>query len=65
MAYKVSVEKRLYQTAIVEIDASSEEEAIRLVQQKIDNGRLVDKDVAWGELMHEYGTFNTTGDVDE
>ena len=64
MAYKVSVEKRLYQTAIVEIDASSEEEAIRLVQQKIDNGRLVDKDVAWGELMYEDGTFTTTGDVD-
>ena len=64
MVYRVSVEKRFYRTASVEIDTSSEKEAIRLVQQNIENGYLVDKDMAWGELMYEDGTFTTTGDVD-
>ena len=40
MKFIVSVEKRMYATGAVEIDCENEEQAIKKVQRKIDNGEL-------------------------
>jgi hypothetical protein len=65
MKYKVSVEKRMYVTGFVEIESESPENAIEIVNAKIDSGELQSNDVLWGEPEYEDGTFEATGDVDD
>lgn len=64
MKYGVSVEKRLYATGIVTVEAESEDDAIAQVEADIVAGRLQTTAVEWGELEYEDSTFQTTGDVD-
>ena len=65
MKFKVSVEKRLYCTGAVTIEASDEDTAIDIVQQQIERGELQTTAVNWGDPVYEDCSFETTGDVDE
>ena len=64
MKYKVSVQKYMYATGIVEIEADSPEDAFENVELMIEKGELKREDVEWGEPCYEDGTFETTEDVD-
>jgi len=64
MKYKVSVEKRLYTTGIVEVEASTADEAIELVEEQIAKGYLQTTAVKWDDPTYEDDSFVTTGDVD-
>ena len=62
--FNVSVEKRMYATGVVEVDANSADEAQEKVEESINSGALEMSTVGWGEPEYEYGSFATTGDVD-
>ena len=64
MIFKVSVEKRMYATGEVTIDCDTEDQAIELVQNQIDNGSLQTFAVKWDDAQYEDCSFTTTGDVD-
>ena len=62
--FKVSVEKTLYCTGIVEVKAQNPDKAIEKVQAMIDAGQLQTTAVEWGDLIYEDCSFSTTGDVE-
>lgn len=64
MKFEVSVEKRLYVSGTIGIDCSSQEEAIELIQQQIDDGNLQTTEIGWDIAQYEDCSFTTTGDVD-
>ena len=66
MKYTVSVEKSMYVTGTVTVsNCESPQQAIDLVEGRIDTGDLQTTDVTWGDPQYEDNTFATTGDVDE
>jgi hypothetical protein len=62
--FTVYVEKRLYCTGSVAVYAESEEQAIAIIEEKIDCGHLRTTNVEWNEPSYEDCSFGTTGDVD-
>ena len=62
--YKVSVEKKLYCTGVVEVTAKSPTEAIITVDKKIREGKLQSTAIDWNDGEYEDFSFKTTGDVD-
>ena len=64
MKFKVSVEKRLYATGVVEVDCDNADQAVELVENQIDNGVLQTTTVEWSDARYEDCSFATTGDVD-
>ena len=62
--FNVSVEKKMYATGVVEVDANSADEAQEKVEKSINSGALEMSTVEWDEPEYEYGSFATTGDVD-
>lgn len=62
--FAVSVEKKMYQTGIINVEAESENIAIIIVQKKIIDG-LQTAEVTWNHPEYEDFSFQTTGDVDE
>jgi hypothetical protein len=64
MKYLVSVQKYMYATGKVEVEADSADDAIHKVEESIAMGQLKREDVEWGHSQNEEGTFETTGDVD-
>lgn len=63
--YKVTVEKRLYVSGVVEINAADQNDALDRAEEQIFTGNLKSSDVEWSEPQEEIGTFVVTGDVDE
>lgn len=62
--YTVSVERRMYKTGTIEIEAGSPEEAINIANRMIneesqDLGRIM-----WDEPQNEIDGLNVTEDVD-
>jgi hypothetical protein len=64
MLFKVSVEKYMYATGAVVVEADSADDAIARVSQEIETGVLQTVDVNWGEPGYEDYSFGPTGDVD-
>jgi hypothetical protein len=62
--FKVSVEKRLYYTGTVEVEAKGAVGAIAKVNRMIANGKLQSASIAWDDGEYEDFSFKTTGDVD-
>jgi hypothetical protein len=62
--FRVSVEKRLYQTGVVEVTAKDADVAIKQVSDKINSGKLQTTDIRWSVPEYEDSSFGTTGDVD-
>ena len=62
--FNVSVEKRMYATGSVTVTARNAVAAIRIVQKKIDQGKLQTTSIDWGDTQYEDCSFYTTGDVD-
>lgn len=62
--YDVRVEKRMYATGIVTIDADDSRDAIDVVQTQIDRGELQTTAVDWGDVRYEDLSFETTGDAE-
>ena len=62
--YKVNVEKRLYVTGQVEIEASSKSEAIELIQKQIDTGELQTTSVEWNDPQYEDCSFDVADEED-
>jgi len=63
-AFKVSVEKCMYCTGVIEVMAYSADDAEEQVQEKISIGEIHYEDISWNEPTHEPGSFQTTGDVE-
>jgi hypothetical protein len=62
--FKVSVEKKLYCTGVVDITAKNSVEAIKKVNTKILTGKLQTTAIDWDDPQYEDFTFRVTGDVD-
>lgn len=62
--YEVNVEKRMYCTGVVKVNAINPDEAEEKVMNQISTGELQTTAVEWDDLEYEDGSFNTTGDVD-
>ena len=62
--FKVSVEKRMYATGVVEVEADDSDKACDIVEQQIATGELQTTHVTWGDQTYEDDSFCTTGDVD-
>jgi len=62
--YKVTVEKYMYSSGFVEVEAADSDSAIDFVQYKIESGELSMDSIDWGAPIYEEGTFNTSGDCD-
>lgn len=62
--YLVSVQKCMYSTGKVEVEADNEVDAIDDVQERINKGELQTTGVEWGDMVYEDCSFGTTGDVD-
>jgi len=62
--FTVSVEKRLYCTGTVEVSANTPDEAIEIVQKKIDSGSIQTNQIEWDDSEYEDCSFTTTGDVE-
>lgn len=62
--YTVSVEKKLYSTGSVVIEADSADEAIEKVDEQIKKGTLQMSNIEWDDPEYEDCSFGTTGDVD-
>lgn len=65
MKYKVSVEKTLYCTGSVEVEADDPEQAEQVVDELINSCRLRTSDVCWEDPTYEEASLCTTGDVEE
>jgi hypothetical protein len=65
MIQNVQVEKYEYFTGTVAVEANTLEEAIAIVDEKIEKGRMQSCDVDWDDGMYEAGTFKSTGDEGE
>jgi hypothetical protein len=63
--FKVLVERRMYVTGFVEVEAADERAAIRDVAPRIDNGKIQTTDAIWGDPEYEDHSFFATGDVEE
>lgn len=63
--YLVSVEKRLYCTGHIKVDAENPDQAISAVRAMIDKGLLQTTEIKWNEPEYEDSSFDTTGDIDE
>lgn len=64
MKYLVSVEKRMYATGVVSVEAGSPEKAVELVEKRICSGKLQSTAVEWSDPTYEDLSFAATGDVD-
>jgi len=62
--FKVSVEKRMYCTGAVEVEAQDADAAQEDVQEHINRGTLQTTTVEWNDPEYEDCSFATTGDVD-
>lgn len=64
--FAVSVEKRLYSTAMVRVEADTADDAVEKVEEMIRSCALTRTDPeGWSEPTYEDMSFATTGDVDE
>jgi hypothetical protein len=63
--FRVPVERKLYVTGFVEVEATDERAAIRDVASRIDNGKIQTTDAVWGDPEYEDHSFDATGDVEE
>lgn len=64
MKYKVSVDKAMYCTGYVEVNAKDADKALGKVDNMISNCEISPEDVGWGEAIYDDASFKTTGDVD-
>lgn len=64
MKFVVSVEKRMYATGSVTVEADNEAQAIEMVNDQIDSGKLQTTDIVWSAPQYEDLSFVVTGDVD-
>jgi hypothetical protein len=64
MKFMVSVEKRMYATGKVEVDCDNADQAVKMVQNQIDNGVLQTTDIEWGDSQYEDCSFAVTEDLD-
>lgn len=62
--FKVTVEKKMYASGVVEIKAKDADEAQKEVNELINSGKLQTTDVEWDDAEYEDGSFGTTGDVE-
>lgn len=62
--FKVSVEKRMYCTGAVEVEAQDADAALEEVQGRINMGTLQTTAVEWNDPEYEDCSLTTTGDVD-
>jgi hypothetical protein len=62
--FNVSVEKRLYCTGNIEVEANDSDDALCQVSNKISLGELQTTDIEWGDPEYEDSSFQTTGDVE-
>lgn len=62
--FTVSVEKKLYCTGNVVIEADNADEAIEKVDEQIKKGTLQMNNIEWDDPEYEDCSFGTTGDVD-
>lgn len=63
--WKVGVEKRLYATGAVKIEARTAEEAERKVRDNIFFGKLQTTEVNWEDPQYEAFSFDVVGDTEE
>lgn len=62
--FNVTVEKKMYATAVIVVDAETAEEAVRAVNKKIDQGKIIEESISWNDPQTEPCSLGTTGDVD-
>jgi hypothetical protein len=62
--FKVSVEKRMYCTGAVEVEAQDADAALEEVKSQINMGALQTDSVEWDDPEYEDCSLATTGDVD-
>jgi hypothetical protein len=62
--FSVSIEKRMYCTGIIEVEAENADVALEDVQGRINMGILQTTTVEWNDPEYEDCSFTTTGDVD-
>lgn len=63
--FRVSVERKLYVTGFVEVEAADELAAYRDVAARIHSGKLQTTKAEWGDPEYDDHSFAATGDVDE
>lgn len=63
MKFRVNVEKSLFSFGSVEVDCETKDQAIDLIEDRIDNGELLTNMVDWTGLQYEDMSFKTTGSV--
>ena len=63
--FRVAVEKKMYATGFVEVEANNECDAIDDVRDRITSGETQTTDVEWDDPQYEDDSFDTTGDADE
>lgn len=61
-SYKVTVERTLYQSAVVEVSARNSEGALKKVEQMIEKGTL--PSLEWDESQQDDSGIRTTGDIE-
>ncbi len=63
--FKVSVEKQMYATGVVDIEAETPDAAWKLVEYRIAAGEIQTTAVEWDDPEYIDFSFGTTRDVDE
>lgn len=62
--FKVTVQKYMYASGVVTIDAPDAQAAEAAVQSSIQSRVLEMDTINWDDPVYEAGTFETTGDVE-
>lgn len=62
--FEVMVERRLYVTGSVFVEAEDHDAAIELVESQIDSGELQTTAVDWCDPSYEECSFMATGDAE-
>jgi len=63
MKYAVVVEKCMYFTGVVEVEAETEGLAFGMVCDQINSGALQTSSIEWDEGQYQDCSFSTTGDI--
>jgi hypothetical protein len=64
MKFKVTVEKTMTASGIVEVSARTADEAFVKVYKRITSGKLQTTDITWDDPEYDDDSFKATGDVE-
>lgn len=62
--FLVSVQKSMYATGGITVEAKDEDKAVEKVQKDIDMGKIQTTSILWEAAEYEDCSFKTTGDCE-